>query len=342
MNEPGSPSPLPPSSLQPSEPGASAPVPQPRGPMSFGQALDRVFHLMRANFGLFVGTAIVPALVCVVLYVPLVAAMIWTVKPWHPQGQPQASPLTMGWLGAAIFVVAMLMVVIFALYQPAGSFAALEADKGTRVTVGAAWAVAWGKAGRYIWLMILRTLIVMLPIVIFGALLVGGMALTGVVGHDHGDPKRWLAMLPIIMLLYLGSIVYAILIMLRLALAVPACVAENASAWTSIRRSNKLTHGAKGRIFLLALVMYAIVYAAFLVFELAMALLAALGLLVGVLLHLTLAPWGFIGIGVLGIVFLCALLLYMACVWAAYNTVFAVIYHDQRLCMEGVAPAPAG
>lgn len=334
MNEPGSPSPLPPSF------SPSSPLPTP--PMSFGQILDRVFHLMRANFGLFVGTALVPAIVCVAVYLPMVAAMFWVVKPWHPQAQQHFSPATIVCFGAAIFVAALLMIVIYALYQPAGSYAALEADKGTRVTIHAAWAVAWRKAGRYIWLMILRALIVVLPIVIFGALLIGTMALIGAIGNGNASPDKWLAALPLIVLLYVGSIVYAILITLRLALAVPACVAENASAWTGIRRSNKLTNGAKGRIFLLALLIYAIVYAAFLVLELALAFLAALGLLVGVLLHLALAPWGFIGIGMLVIVFLCGLLLYMACIWSAYNTTFAVIYHDQRLRKEGVAPAPVG
>jgi hypothetical protein len=66
--------------------------------------------------------------------------------------------------------------------------------------------------------------------------------------------------------------------------------------------------------------------------------------LVGMLLHLAMAPWGYIGIGVGAVVFICAYLLWIACIWAAYTTLFAVVYRDQRLRLEGAAgaPVPAG
>jgi hypothetical protein len=116
-------------------------------------------------------------------------------------------------------------------------------------------------------------------------------------------------------------------------------VAEDVSAWQGIRRSNQLTHGAKGRIFLLALLIYAIAYAAFLVAEMIIFFLGAMVALAGMLLHLTMAPWGYIGIGVGAVIFLCAYLLWYACVWAAYTTLFAVVYQDQRLRLEGAAAA---
>jgi hypothetical protein len=119
-------------------------------------------------------------------------------------------------------------------------------------------------------------------------------------------------------------------------------VAEDVSAWQGLKRSNHLTNGAKGRIFLLALLIYAIAYAAFLVVEMIILFLGAMIALVGMLLHLTMAPWGYIGIGAGILVFLCVYLLWYACIWAAYTTLFAVVYHDQRLRLEGVAPALVG
>jgi membrane-anchored glycerophosphoryl diester phosphodiesterase (GDPDase) len=233
----------------------------------------------------------------------------------------------------------LVMMVIYALYEPTGVYAALEADAGTRGTIRGAWAVAWKKAGRYIWLALVRTLILMLPIMVFGGVIAGTIGLSMARAHGNSVTNGLMVILPLIMLLYIGSIAYAILIMLRLVLAVPACVAENVSAWTGIRRSNQLTCGAKGRIFLMGLLMYAIVYVAFLVVELVLFLLVSVAALAGMLLHVGLAPWGFIGIGVVAIVLFCALVLYVACIWAAYTTMFAVIYHDQRLRLEGVAPA---
>jgi hypothetical protein len=129
--------------------------------------------------------------------------------------------------------------------------------------------------------------------------------------------------------------------MLRLVLAVPACVAEDVSAWKGFRRSNQLTYGAKGRIFLLGLLIYAIAYAAFLVAEVVLLFVGAIVALLGMVLHLAMAPWGYIGIGVGAVVFICAYLLWMACIWAAYTTLCAVVYQDQRLRKDGVAGVQA-
>lgn len=146
---------------------------------------------------------------------------------------------------------------------------------------------------------------------------------------------------PLFMLLYVGWAVYAVLLMLRLVLAVPASVTEDLSAWRSLRRSNQLTNGAKGRIFLLGLLIYAIAYAAFLVVEVVIFFLAAMAALVGMMLHLAMAPWGYIGIGVGVTVFACAYLVWIAAAASTYCTLFAVVYQDQRLRLNGAAPAAA-
>ena len=59
-------------------------------------------------------------------------------------------------------------------------------------------------------------------------------------------------------LLFLGAVVYAILMGLRYSLAVPACVVEDLKARQAIRRSIELSKGARGRIFLLALLALAV------------------------------------------------------------------------------------
>jgi hypothetical protein len=207
------------------------------------------------------------------------------------------------------------------------------------VTFGEAWGVAWSKAGRFVWLAILRALIVMLPILVFGAMIAGSVGLSMAHGRGGMDPSMMFVTFPLFMLLYLAWMVYTVLMMLRLVLAAPACVTEDVSAWKGLRRSNQLTYGAKGRIFLLFLVIYAIAYAAFLVMEMVFFFAGAMVALVGMLLHLAMAPWGYIGIGVGAVVFICAYLLWCALIWAAYTTLFAVVYRDQRLRLDGAAAA---
>ena len=336
MNEPGFPSP----SIPPAFPSTNVP----RGAMTFGQILDRVLQLMRANWRLLVGIALVPGAGMIVYFGVIFAALFPVLRPVMLHQTPQFSVMTIVWLSAAYIFGVILMIVICALYEPAAVYAALEANTGTRVGFRKAWAVAWSKAGRYIWLAILRALIVMLPIVVFGAVIVGTVGLSMARGRGGMDPSVMIVIFPLLMLFYLGAMVFAVLVMLRLVLAVPACVAEDLSAWKGIRRSNQLTKGAKGRIFLLFLLIYAIAYAAFLVAEVVLFFVGAMVALVGMLLHLAMAPWGYIGIGVGAVVFICAYLLWVACIWAAYTTLFAVVYRDQRLRLEGAAgaPVPAG
>ena len=321
--------------------GTTLPGGVPRGAKTFGQILDRLLQVMRPNWRLIVGIALVPGAGIVAYFAVMFAAFFPVLKPIMLHQTLGFSPLAMVWLFAAYILGIFLVILISALYEPAAAYAALNANTGTRVTFGSAWAVAWSNAGRYIWLAILRALIVMAPIVVFGALFVGSVVLSLAHGRVGSNSSAMIAIFPLILLYYLGAMVYAILVMLRLVLAVPACVAEDVSAWKSLCRSNRLTHGAKGRIFLLALLIYAIGYAAFLVVEMVIFFLGAMVALAGMLLHLPMAPWGYVGIGVGAVVFLCAYLFWLALIAGAYQTLFAMVYQDQRLRLEEPAAAQA-
>jgi hypothetical protein len=147
MDEPGIPAPL----------YISTSAPPPPGALTFGQILDRIFHLMRSNFRLFVGIASVPAAGIAAFYALMIAAVLSVVKPWQ---QPTSIPAlsTMCWILGVVFIFYLLLMAIYALYEPAASYAALQANAGVNATFRQAWAVAWHKAGRYIWLSILRLL----------------------------------------------------------------------------------------------------------------------------------------------------------------------------------------
>jgi len=328
--------------------GPGIPVPQylstaaplPPGALTFGQLLDRIFSLMRSNFRLFVGIAAVPVAGMAAFYALIIAIVVAVIRPWQHPEPAEILPM-LGRMFAAVFVVYLLLMVIYALYEAAGSYAALQANAGVRVTFGQSWAMAFRKAGRYIWLAILRTLIVGLPIMVVAGLIAGTVASWIVHAKGNPDPIVILRVFPLFALLYLGSAVYAILILLRIVLAVPACVAENRTAWASICRSNQLTRGARGRIFLLGLLLYAITYVAMMAVELVVYLFVILALAVGAVAHLTIDPWGFVGIGILVVIFLCGLFAVMASIAALYCTAIVAVYHDQRLRNESIAAAPA-
>lgn len=64
--------------------------------------------------------------------------------------------------------------------------------------------------------------------------------------------------------------------------------------------------------------------------------LGAMAALLGMMLHLAMAPWGYVGIGIGSTVFACAYLVWIAAVASAYCALFAVVYQDQRSRLEGV------
>ena len=328
MNDPGVPSP---SSVPPS---AQPPAPGP----TFGQMLDRIFRLMRANLKPFLGIASVPAGTMVLIYAALMAAMFLTLQPWQHPNPAIMLTRVVGFITVFV-VVLILFILVFAIYVPAAVYAALQADAGAKATFREAYAKAWSRAGGYIWLMILFYGIVAGPVIVVAGGLAGGVVL--VFGHGNQPGAGLLMMIPLMIVVYLAAMIYEVMMGLWLSLAFPACIAEDLTAWRAIRRSFTLTRGAKGRMFLLLLVIYAAVYAGALVIEIALGIVGCLVALIGVALHLALNPWGFIGIGVAAICVLVAMFLVTACTWSAFATTFAVVYHDQRRRMEGIVPAPA-
>jgi hypothetical protein len=326
-----------------SGPGNSLPPVQAAGgpiPLTFGQAFDRVFRLMRANLRLFLKIAAIPSGATAALAVIMFALMFSIVNPLHPPHPEELRHLVAHLvpLIAGVVVADVCLMLLYAIYEPAASYAALQADAGVEVTFGEAYGRVWYKAGRYLWLLILRALVVSAPIFVLAAIAGIGIAGFFAAGKGHVDPGMAIMFIPLIPLAYLGIMVYAVFALIWTAFCYPACVMENLTAASSISRSFRLTSGAKGRIFLLAIVIYAIIYAGFLVLELVLAFIGSLALIVGLVLHLPMNPWGWIGIGVGGVVLLVAIFFMSALSVAAYSTAFAVLYRDQRRCIEGVAP----
>lgn len=333
MYEPGIPAPL----------YASASTPLPPGALTFGQILDRIYHLMRGRLKLFVGIAGVPA-AAVFLFSAAVLSFEMKIVRGVMAGGP-ASPAAFPPYFAAIFLIGEpLLLLVLALYLPAAIHAAVQADRGATVTFREAYGAAWSHIGRYLWLMILWILYLVVPVFVLAAAIAGGTAFAWMHhppanGSISGFP---LFLIPLIVLMYLCVVIYCVLIMLRFALAFPASLEENLTARAALKRSAQLTRGSRGRIFLVILVVYAAVYAVQLACMLILGVLASLVALGAMLAHVAVGSSAFftlVGLGVLG--FALAIVLSVLLVYSALTTALAVLYHDQRRRKDSSLPAPA-
>jgi hypothetical protein len=309
--------------------------------MTFGEILDRIYRLMRTNLRLFLDIASVPAAALLMVFLPVIGFMLVAVGPQlRGQASPPA-PFPSVLAGIFILLGNLVFPVIYALYMPAASYAAAQADLGIAVTLREAYDVGWHRFGRYLWLMILGVLCIIVPVMTCVLVIVlGGVLLHVTIGVSPDSSVAFL-LIPLGVLLYIAATVYSVLILLRFSLAYSVCVVEELPAWASLQRSVQLTKGAKGRIFLVLLVVYALTYLVSMVCIAIFFAVGALVALVAILAHLTQGSPVFImliGLAVLGYL----LILVASCLfsYAVFTTTLAVLYHDQRLRKEGLLPDP--
>jgi hypothetical protein len=311
----------------------------PLGPMTFGQILDRIFRLMRVHWRLFLGIALVPTLALIgVIGVPM-GCMYLAVSP-QIVAKPGVPPHIPVYAFSIFFLVCYpLTLAIFVLYMAAGSYAATQANLGVEVTFKQSYGVAWRQFGRFLWLGVLVALYVLVPTLVVAALIGGGALLIGHGAQRGMGTGALVLLIPAAVLAYIGLLIYCVMIMLRFAVAFPACVAEDLSAGAALRRSAGLTCGGRGRIFLVLLVVYAATYAVNIAGVTAMFFLGAVGGFVAVSAHVTAgSPAFYILIGLAIALYLFVMLIYASFTYAAMNAAIAVLYHDQRLRKDGIAP----
>src|SRR5579863_8481946 len=82
--------------------------------------------------------------------------------------------------------------------------------------------------------------------------------------HKAQPNPIFIVLFPFLSFLQMAAMVVGVIVALRFSLAFPASVFEDLTAWQAIKRSGVLTRGAKGRIFLVLLVIYAATYLAIL------------------------------------------------------------------------------
>jgi|CZKL01.1.fsa_nt_gi hypothetical protein len=307
----------------------------------FSQILDRVFYLLRSNWKSLFNLAAVPTGAMFAFYVLLAAILLFSGVIPHPPQRPDPQKIT--WLLLPFSALSGLFLVFsFALFEAASSHAALQANRGISVSFREAYGIAGRNAGRYIWLAVLRALLIAIPIFLSWAVILGVAGFLSWRGASLGfTPGALFLIMPLAVLLYLAMLAYAAYMALRLSLVYPACVAEHLTAATALKRSGQLTRGAKGRIFLVLLVIYAISYGIFLIVEAVCLAVGAVGYFAVSAMHIRpTSSWNYLGIAAISACAIAVLFVWVAGVWASYSTALAILYDDQLPRAAAVATEP--
>jgi hypothetical protein len=227
-------------------------------PMSLGEILDRTAQLYRSNFLLFCGIASVYAgAILLVELAHIGLQQLFRNLHWTAQ---------LIWLNIGMLLVQWLVIfLIGGLAVAANNCAVSWVHLGQRATIRGAYASVLPRLGRVLWLMTIITFVLWTPL----ALCYGGFLTATLVwyrpllkaGGAHNNPQTAMlfALLGMVFLVMaLAAIIYAVLMGLRYALAIPACVVEEIKARAALRRSIDLSRGSRGRIFVLGLLIVAI------------------------------------------------------------------------------------
>lgn len=232
-------------------------------PMTLGEILDRTAQLYRENFLLFAGIFAVYAGCALAMGLFALGAREW-IRAAH-----MARMLL--WLELILIVVEWLVLFLaMGAAVAATNQAVAWVHLGEPATIRRAYRSILPRLGRYLWLMTAIFLIAWTPVALlymgfFGAAayLRIGFSAPAATGARHAAANPHAMMLfgivaIIFGLLTIPAVIYAILMSLRYALAVPACVLEDLKTRKSLRRGIGLSKGGRGRIFVLALLVGAI------------------------------------------------------------------------------------
>jgi hypothetical protein len=226
---------------------AMAPPPAPAmanlRPLSLGEILDRTFAIYRSRFWLFSGIAAIYAAAALVLQLLNLLVKHEVIKHIGFQSGSASELIGSGLLG-------FLLLMPYAVTQAATVYALGEVYLGKGTTAADSVRAVWGRWYRYVAIAVWISFSAFwLPLLLW---IPAGVLIFAL----RGSGLQWLAGL----LFFLGfcALPFGVWAVLRNLLGVQASVIESATVRTAMKRSKILTVGAKGRIFVVLLIMTAL------------------------------------------------------------------------------------
>jgi hypothetical protein len=234
-------------------------------PLTLGEILDRTVQLYRRNFLLFTGVAILPS----AAYVLLTGSVsIYVSQHATALQNPKAGPeafLLLGLAGLAFVLIGVpLLLSLSSFTAGALNSTAIAIHRGEETTVRASFASALRLFWRNLGIFCLQILFAaLIPAAAGTGIVVIGSIIVALIAGTGGGTGLAVVMGLLMFLLILALFAVCVLIWLRLSLAFPVSASERQTAWNSIKRSNLLSKGTRGRIFvmyLLVTVLTVVVY----------------------------------------------------------------------------------
>lgn len=223
-------------------------------PLTLGEILDRTAQLYRSNFVLFAGISAMLAGVVLLFRLGVLVA----VQALHMS----AFALAKSWgFQAANWISFILLLVIGEVATAANNRAVAWVYLGEPASITSAYRSIIAKMRRYLWIGIAKLAIAWSPVIVlysvFQALSVhfqrlGVLPQPGEAPHAPSPQMMYFGLVSLgFFLLIWPALIYSIFMALRYALAVPASVVEGLTTRAAMRRSVALSKGARGRIFVL-------------------------------------------------------------------------------------------
>jgi hypothetical protein len=212
-------------------------------PLSLGEILDRIFSIYRSRFLLFSGIAAIHAVTALVLQL---GALLVQHRVTARYGLLTGSRAATG----VSIVAGLLLILPYVITQAATVYALSEVYLGKGTTALLAVRATIGRWYRYIGIALLVGLYSLwLPSVLLIPAVVILLAF-------KSAGLMWLAGL--LLFAAFCSMAYTFWMVLRYSLSVQPAVIEGATVMESLRRSRTLTVGAKGKIFIVILIVAAL------------------------------------------------------------------------------------
>ena len=296
-------------------------------PLTLGEVLDRTAQLYRRNFLLFAGIAAAPTGLMIVTFAAI-GALLFAVPGITSRGTISSDAVT-GVLIVAFLLVGLPLLLVATVVSQAGlTRAAVSAQMGERLTIRATLKGVWPRFWRYVWLLILQAIFVgLIPGVVATVLI----AFLAYLASRAGNGTATEVTSGFLVFVVFGILaVVMVFRALEYSMAMAACVVEDKSARDSLRRSLKLSKGTRGRIFLMALLVWAMSIALSMISYVPMLIVVAIVTAVG---HG--AEYAAVTTVVAQILDLLINFVLQTLITPVYITALVLFYYDQRIRTEG-------
>jgi hypothetical protein len=231
-------------------------------PLTLGEILDRTVQLYRRSFLLMAGIAVPAA--ALIGVISGVAVLLFTSRFLALAQASQTRPaaplssqdfLVLGLAAALFFLIGIPLILgVFSMALAALNYAAINVNRGEPVTMRASYGYAFRHFWRHVGILFQQSLLAwVVPYFVFVAIIFAAAILTALAGKSGVGPAATVLLGILAIVGVIALLVVCILIWLRLSLAYPVSVAEDLKAWPSLKRSNFLSKGSRGRIFVMFL-----------------------------------------------------------------------------------------